>query len=407
MAERTGGLSSPCPGYESATLVGVGAFAHVYAARARGCGARVAVKRVACSRHDSDSDRRRLLREIKILRELRGCGTVCQLRRVVVLGGDGGGASASLSGRDVLLVTELAQTDLHAALFSAAAAGAGGPGASWLTVAHAQLFLYQLLCALKFTHSAGIVHRDINLRNLLVNANGDLRLCDFGLATHAFDGLEWRLQKTKSDALLPSASLAPEVLLQWKRCGKPADVWAAGVVLATLLNVLAASASGGAAAAAGLTAGNSGPFRTADPLTDTGQLVEVFRVVGLPDQRVLKNIRMVASSRAAVDAATREFNARLAEPGNDPGGRPCGWNKWCSENGLATHLLRFDAKQRPTAAQALEHEWFQELRNDLDEPGFAGNARDVEAIFRDERDGEGNETWFATELDRLAAADVL
>ena len=189
-------------------------------------------------------------------------------------------------------------------------------------------------------------------------------------------------------------------------------MWAAGVVLATLLNVLA-TANGETTAAPALTAGNSGPFRTADPLTETGQLVELFRVVGVPDQPVLKNIRMVASSKTAVDTAIREFNARLAagEPKNEQSGR-CGGNGWREENGLAAHLLRFDAKQRPTAAQALEDEWFRELRSGLDERVFVGNAQDVEAIFRSEFDesagqrtakATGNGKWFAEELEELAA----
>jgi len=324
------------------------------------------------------------------------------------------------------LVTELAQTDLHAALFSAASSDKCGGRASWLTLEHTQLFVYQLMCALKYIHSAGVVHRDINLRNLLVNTNGDLRLCDFGLATHAFDGLKWRLQKIRSDSLLPSATLAPEVLLHWKRNGKPADMWAAGVVLATLLNIIAATSSGGAMAA-GLSAGNSCPFRTAEPLTETGQLVEVFCVLGLPDQRALQKIRMVAASRAVVDAAVRNFNARAAESTVDCGAPRCNWNKWSSENDLAAHLLRFDAKLRLTASQALQNEWFQDLRHDIDEPAFNGDLREVEYIFRRElvcagrskimttaddgtfmhndiqNEGNGDELYFAEELDRLEA----
>ena len=396
-------------GYGGAGLIGVGAFAHVYAARREACGTRVAIKHAIGGR--DESDRRRLVREIKILQILRGCDNVCRLLHVFL--GDEAGDGPHMRG--VFVVTELAQTDLHAALFAAT----GGP--SWLSIQHCQLFVYQLLCALKFMHSAGIVHRDINLRNLLVNANGDLRLCDFGLATHDFDALRWRLAKSESDALLPTASMAPEVLLHWKRCGKPADVYAAGAVLATLLNVVAATATSGAAA---ITAENSSPFRTADPLTDTGQLVEVFRVLGLPESPVLKNIRMVASSRTTLDAAVKEYNAGLAEPndtrfgsigggagggGGGVGHSGRGGNGWCSDNnGLAAHLLRFDPKQRPTAACALEDEWFRELRNDVDEPAFDGNARDVEAIFH----GEGANAaarggnWFAKELEKIAAASL-
>ena len=47
---------------------------------------------------------------------------------------------------------------------------------------HVQFFMYQILRGLKYMHSAGIYHRDLKPRNLLVNSNCDLKICDFGLA---------------------------------------------------------------------------------------------------------------------------------------------------------------------------------------------------------------------------------
>lgn len=40
----------------------------------------------------------------------------------------------------------------------------------------------QILRGLKYVHSARVLHRDLKPSNLLVNANCDLRICDFGLA---------------------------------------------------------------------------------------------------------------------------------------------------------------------------------------------------------------------------------
>lgn len=47
---------------------------------------------------------------------------------------------------------------------------------------HIQFFLYQILRGLKYMHSAGILHRDLKPRNILVNSNCDIKICDFGLS---------------------------------------------------------------------------------------------------------------------------------------------------------------------------------------------------------------------------------
>lgn len=51
-----------------------------------------------------------------------------------------------------------------------------------LTDAHFQSFIYQILSGLKYIHSANVLHRDLKPGNLLVNADCELKICDFGLA---------------------------------------------------------------------------------------------------------------------------------------------------------------------------------------------------------------------------------
>ena len=73
---------------------------------------------------------------------------------------------------EIYVVSELMETDLAQIIKS------NQP----LTDDHIQFFLYQILRGLKYVHSAGIYHRDLKPRNLLVNSNCDLKICDFGLA---------------------------------------------------------------------------------------------------------------------------------------------------------------------------------------------------------------------------------
>ena len=74
--------------------------------------------------------------------------------------------------RDVADLAELMECDLAAIIRS------GQP----LTDAHFQSFIYQILCGLKYIHSANVLHRDLKPGNLLVNADCELKICDFGLA---------------------------------------------------------------------------------------------------------------------------------------------------------------------------------------------------------------------------------
>ena len=76
---------------------------------------------------------------------------------------------------DVYLIMELMDTDLNQIIKSD----------QTLLRDHVIYFLYQTLLSLKHIHDCGILHRDLKPSNLLVNANCDLKICDFGLSRRA------------------------------------------------------------------------------------------------------------------------------------------------------------------------------------------------------------------------------
>jgi serine/threonine protein kinase len=53
---------------------------------------------------------------------------------------------------------------------------------SYIDLNNVKLFLFQLLRALAYCHRKKVLHRDLKPQNILINAIGELKLADFGLA---------------------------------------------------------------------------------------------------------------------------------------------------------------------------------------------------------------------------------
>jgi len=54
-------------------------------------------------------------------------------------------------------------------------------GNFFLTERHIKTIMYNLLCGLKFIHSANVIHRDIKPANLLLYQDCTVKIADFGL----------------------------------------------------------------------------------------------------------------------------------------------------------------------------------------------------------------------------------
>lgn len=82
---------------------------------------------------------------------------------------------------------------------------------------------------LGYCHSKGILHRDIKLDNILLDSEGEVKICDFGVSKIVKKG-----EKMTEQCGTP-AYIAPEILRDRGYEGFAVDIWSAGVVLYAML----------------------------------------------------------------------------------------------------------------------------------------------------------------------------
>lgn len=170
----------------------------------------VAMKKIA-NAFDNHMDAKRTLREIKLLRHFDHENVVA-LRDVVP-------PPLRREFTDVYIATELMDTDLHQIIRSNQS----------LSEEHCQYFLYQILRGLKFIHSANVIHRDLKPSNLLLNANCDLKICDFGLARPTAEN------EFMTEYVVTRWYRAPELLLNSSDYTAAIDVWSVGCIFMELM----------------------------------------------------------------------------------------------------------------------------------------------------------------------------
>ena len=93
----------------------------------------------------------------------------------------------------------------------------------------ARHFFHQIISGIEYCHYRKIVHRDLKPENLLLDADNNIKLADFGLSNVAHDG-----DFLRTSCGSPNYA-APEVISGNLYAGAEVDVWSCGVILYALL----------------------------------------------------------------------------------------------------------------------------------------------------------------------------
>lgn len=89
-------------------------------------------------------------------------------------------------------------------------------------------YTHALASAVRYCHSKGVIHRDIKPENLLLDANDNLKIADFGWSVHA-------VRENRRDTVCGTLDfLAPE-MCEGERYDASIDVWSIGVLLYEML----------------------------------------------------------------------------------------------------------------------------------------------------------------------------
>ncbi|ORE19427.1 hypothetical protein CU097_009523 [Rhizopus azygosporus] len=94
---------------------------------------------------------------------------------------------------------------------------------NYLTEAEIAAICFEVLKALAYLHSKGVIHRDIKSDNILIGLHGQVKLSDFGYCAH--------LEKPYSKRTTLAGTLcwmAPEIV-QNKEYGPTVDIWSLGI----------------------------------------------------------------------------------------------------------------------------------------------------------------------------------
>lgn len=343
--------------YQIVNMLGKGSYGTVCSAvnlKAKGKPS-VAIKKV-CNIFNREVLLKRALRELKLMAFFRGHKNIVNLIDLDLV------YQKPYDG--LYCFQELIEYDLAKVIHSSVQ----------FTQFHVQCFAYQILCGLKYIHSADVIHRDLKPGNILVTSEGVLKICDFGLARGINESF-MKFNKSQLDITHYVATRwyrAPELMLSRKRYGKPVDMWAVGCIFGELYG--------------------RKPMFIGD--NQMAQITEICKVLGTPPKGVILDYGSQGTwdffcNPSRSDLTSVDWHQMFPHTNSDA-------------QTLLENLLRWNPGARFTVDEALDSEFFAQIRNLDDEPKCdrpfdfsfewrATSINEMKKLLREEVDAFRNE----------------
>ena len=107
--------------------------------------------------------------------------------------------------------------------------------------------IYSIISAVDYIHSKNIIHRDLKPKNILINKDYQIKLCDFKLCTELIptsDNPNFSVficndeEKKLTDYHSLRYYKSPEILLNGYNIGKPTDIWSLGCIIYEIIHAM-------------------------------------------------------------------------------------------------------------------------------------------------------------------------
>ena len=201
-----------------------------------------------------------------------------------------------------------------------------------LSDADVRYYIFELLKALDFCHSQGVMHRDVKPHNVMIDhAARKLRLIDWGLAEFYHPGKEYNVR------VASRYFKGPELLVDLQDYDYALDLWSLGAMFAGLIF-------------------RREPFFYGHDNYD--QLVKIARVLGTEDLEAYLEkygIELDPQLEALVGTHARKPFSRFVTPETAHLANP-------EAISFLEGLLKYDHAERLTAAEAMAHPYFAPVR---------------------------------------------